>query len=371
MTGQISDSGTRRGGRWLWRVLLTLVVVLALLVGAVWLTTFHPAAVQAEPVSCTQDAPTLQPGQQLRVLSWNVQYMAGKDYVFYYDLLDGSGPDERPSPQAIDATFEAVQRVIAEEDPDLVLLQEVDDGAARTDGEDQLARLLAMPDMDYPCSASAFYWQAAWVPHPRILGSVGMKLSTLSRYRIDSATRHRLPVIPADPLTEQFGLKRAILEVRLPVEGGADLVAYNTHLDAFAQGTDTMQRQVAIAADLLADTTAAGEPWLLAGDLNLLPPGRQYEDLDDTRRAYYLPESELGVLTDAYPVVPSLEEANGPDRTDWFTHLPNNPAVDRPDRTIDYVFHSPLLTLGEHRVRQDDTWTISDHLPVLADLTLP
>jgi endonuclease/exonuclease/phosphatase family metal-dependent hydrolase len=26
-------------------------------------------------------------------MNWNVQYMAGKNYVFFYDRLDGSGPD--------------------------------------------------------------------------------------------------------------------------------------------------------------------------------------------------------------------------------------------------------------------------------------
>lgn len=342
-----------------------------LLAATVWLTTFHPAPIEDEVVDCPDDAPTLQPGQSVSVLSWNVQYMAGKDYVFFYDLLDGSGPDERPSAEAITQTFDEVARVITEESPDVILLQEVDDGAARTDGEDQLARLLELLPGDYACSASALYWQAAWVPHPRILGSVGMKLSTITRYRIDEATRYALPVIPADPLTEQFGLKRAILDVRMPVEGGEDLVTFNTHFDAFAQGTDTMQRQVAIARDLLDQTTAAGNPWLFGGDLNLLPPGGQYDALGPPQQAYYEPDSELAVLTDAYPVVPSVEEANGPDAEEWFTHLPNDPAVSAPDRTIDFVFLSPLLGLGDHEVRGDDTLDISDHLPVILDVNLP
>ena len=267
--------------------------------------------------------------------------------------------------------MEEVARVIEDVSPDVILLQEVDDGAARTDGEDQLALLLDMLPGDYACHASAFYWKAAWVPHPRILGAVGMKLSTVSRYQITSAIRHRLPVIPADPVTEQFGLKRAILETTMPVEGADDFVALNTHFDAFAQGTDTMQRQVAQAADLLADLTSTGRPWVFGGDLNLLPPGPQYDDLGDVQRAYYLPDSELAVLTDVYPVVPSLEEAGGPDRADFYTHFPNGGGVEGPDRTIDYVFVSPLLELGAHSVRSADTLDISDHLPVLAEVTLP
>lgn len=358
--------------RWIRRILIGIVLLVVVLAAAVRLTTFHPPEVAAQEVTCPDDAPQLEPGQDVTVLNWNVQYMAGTDYVFWYDLLDESGPDERPSPEAISATFEEVARVIADEDPDVIVLQEVDDGASRTDGEDQLARLLGTLDDDYACHASAFYWKAAFVPHPRIMGSVGMKLSTISRYAIDEATRHQLAMMPNDLLTRQFDIRRAILETRLPVAGGGQLAVLNTHLDAFAQGSDTMQRQVAETKALLEELTTTGTPWVIGGDFNLLPPGRQYDDLGPAQQAYYEPDSELAVLTDAYDSVPSLDEANGDDREAWFTHAPNDPAVEGTDRTIDFLFHGPDLQLGDHEVRgDDDTVPISDHLPVVATYGLP
>jgi endonuclease/exonuclease/phosphatase family metal-dependent hydrolase len=357
--------------KWVRRILIGLVGVVVVLAAAVWLTTFHPRAVRAEAVTCPATTPVLQPGQSLEVMSWNVQYMAAKGYVFWYDLFDESGPDERPSPASITAAFDEVARVIADESPDVILLQEVDDGAARTDGEDQLERLLGLLGDDYACSASAFYWKALFVPHPRIMGSAGMKLSTISRYRIDEATRHQLPIMPSDPLTQQFNFRRAILEVRLPVEGSTDLVVLNTHLDAFAQGTDTMQQQVALTKGLIDDLGTAGNPWVLGGDFNLLPPGPQFENLPIDQRVYYESDSELAVLTDTYPSVPSLEEANGTDASTWFTHYPNDPAVAGPDRTIDLLFFEPGLELGDHFVRSSDTLAISDHLPVVATFALP
>jgi endonuclease/exonuclease/phosphatase family metal-dependent hydrolase len=356
--------------KWVGRILIGLLTVVVILVAAVWLTTFHPRSVRAEAVDCPGDTPILQPGQSLEVMSWNVQYMAGKGYVFWYDLFDESGPDERPSPGAITATFEEVARVISDEAPDVILLQEVDDGASRTDREDQLERLLGLLPDDYACSASALYWKALFVPHPRIMGSAGMKLSTISRYRINEATRRQLPIMPSDPLTKQFNFRRAILEVHLPVDGGADLVALNTHLDAFAQGTDTMQQQVALTKGRLDDLTAAGNPWVFGGDFNLLPPGPQYESLPPDQRVYYGPESELGVLTDAYPSVPSLDEANSATGL-WFTYYSNDPAVPGPDRTIDFVFFNPALELADHYVRGADTQAISDHLPVVANFIVP
>lgn len=357
--------------RWARRILAAVVVLVVVLAAAIRLTTFHPPEVTGEEVACAPGAPLLEPGQPVKVLNWNIQYLAGKDYVFWYDLLDGSGPDTRPSPAAIDATLAEVTRVVADEQPDVVLLQEVDDGAARTDGEDQLALLQEALEEPFACHASTFYWQAAFVPHPRILGSVGMKLSTLSRHRIDDATRHQLAQVPSDPLTRQFDIRRAILETHLPIDGGDDLVVLNTHLDAFAQGTDTMQQQVAETRQLLDGFTTAGLPWILGGDFNLLPPGGQYELLDPAQQAYYAPETELTVLTDAYSSVPSVEEANGPDAEEWFTHSPNDPAIDGPDRTIDFLLHSPHLRLGDHAVRHEGTLEISDHLPVIATYELP
>ncbi len=348
-----------------------LIALLSLLSAAVWLTTFHPPARQAEPVECATDAPILSAGQRLTVMTWNVQYMAGKDYVFWYDVIDGSGPDERPSPQAITRTFGEVTRVIRDEQPDLIFLQEVDEGAKHTDGEDQLARLLALLPDEHACHTSAFYWKAAFVPHPRIMGSVGMKLSTLSRYRIDAATRHQLPLMPTDPFTRQFNFRRAVLEARLPVTDGSQLVALNTHLDAFAWGDDTLERQVARVNELLRDLTNAGVEWVLGGDFNLLPPGAQYERLPESQRAYYKPETELEILYENYQAVPSLADLAGPGAADWFTHFPNDPAVSGPALTLDYLFLSDGIAVAASRVRREDALHISDHLPVVAEISLP
>lgn len=346
------------------------VGLILLLVALVWATTFHPARVQAAPVTCPPQTPLLRPGHRLKILTYNVQYMAGKGYVFFYDVLDGSGPDERPSAQSIGQTLAAVAEVIRDEDPDLVLLQEVDEGAKRTDYEDQAARLLALLGSRYPCHTSAFYWKAAFVPHPRIRGAVGMKLVTLSKYRITTATRHQLALTPADPVTRQFNLKRAILEARLPMANGQEFVALNTHLEAFAQGSDTMEKQVAETQALVQRLTDEGYPWVIGGDFNLLPPGA-YDRLSDDQKRYYKPETELARLYDHFQAVPSLADVEGENYQQWYTHFPNNPAVTAPNKTIDYFFLSPHIEVLTSTVRQHDTLSISDHLPVVVEVAVP
>lgn len=350
--------------------LFAALLLLGALCALVYALTWRPAPREDAPLACTAQAPLLQPGQALKVMTWNVQYLAGKRYVFWYDLPRSDGPDERPSSEDLATTLDEVARVLRAEQPDIVLLQELHDGASASDHQDQLALLQEKLGDLYPCTSQAFYWKSAFVPHPRILGSVGMKLGTLSRFQISQAERLQLPVIPADPLSSQFQLKRALLVSRLPVRGGGELVAINTHFDAFAQDDDTMQRQVAMTDKLLRDLQAGEAPWVLGGDLNLLPPG-QFQHLPESQRNWYAADSELRDLATRYPMIPSLQQASGGEQAAWYTHFPNDPAASGPDRTLDYLFYSPKLTPLASSVRQHDTLDISDHLPVIGRFFLP
>ncbi len=351
-------------------LILSLLLIAATAAFGTWLLTWHPAPLV--PVAIRgEKAPLLPRDRPLKIMSWNVQYMAGKNYVFFYDLLDGSGPDKRPSTEDIALTLRQVAARITRENPDIVLLQEVDVGAARTDHMDQRAALLELLGPAYASSTSAYYWKAVFVPHPQIMGSVGMKLVVLSKYRIAGALRHALPLMPGGWAVQQFNIKRAILEVTLPfADGRGSLTVLNTHLDAFAQGTDTMERQVAYLRALLDARTTAGEPWILAGDFNLLMPGTSYGRLPPKQRAYFKPVSELKVLTERYRSFPSVEQADGPEHQSFYTHFPNDPSVKAPDRTIDFIFYSPDLALRDGRVDRS-ALAESDHLPLSATFTPP
>lgn len=353
-------------------ILVTSGIFLVLFWSWVWLSTYHPADVQSQTVVCSEDTPLLKQGQKLKVLNWNVQYMAGKNYVFFYDLPDNSGPDERPSSEDIEKTLKEVARIIRDENPDIILLQEVNVGAKRTDYKDQLAELLLLlPEESASCYTSAFYWKASFVPHPCIMGSVGMKLVVLSKYRISEATRHQLALLPEDPLTRQFKFKRAVLEVRMPVEGAKDFVLLNTHLSAWAKGTGVLEKQVAQVNTILEKLTQEKHSWIIGGDFNLLPPGKAYSLLKDNKKEEFNKETEIKPLYEKYKVVPSLKEVNGPDYQKWFTFFPNDPSIEEPDLTADYIFMSDDLQLGKHYVRQHDTLEISDHLPLIAEIELP
>jgi len=347
------------------------IILLVVLFILLWTTTYHPEDLQDEQVIYSKDAPLIKPGQMLKVLSWNVQYMAGKNYVFWYDLHNRSGPDERPSSEDIADTSREVARIIEDEDPDIILLQEVDDAAKRSHYGDQLKQLLTLLPSAYCCHASTFYWKASFVPHPRIMGAVGMKLSTLSKYRISAARRHQLAPLPNDPVTRQFHLKRAILETRLTQTDGKQLAVLNTHLESFGQGTGVTQCQVDNILSLLTELTRKGLSWIIGGDFNLLPSETGYHRLMDSEKKSYHSKTEIAAIYQLYKGIPSLEDVDGPEYKKWFTHFSNKPSITDPDRTIDYIFISNNIQLGRHYVRQKDTLKISDHFPIIAEIQIP
>lgn len=350
--------------KWILRIVFSFLGLSTLFLMWVYAVTFHPDAVMPIAVQCSADAQDYQ-GQPLKIMTYNIQYLAGKGYVFYYDLPGNTGPDERPSPQSIQATLQGISTLIREQNPDVLLIQEFHDGAKATDYQNQLQLLQdALGDMAYACSAAAFYWKADFVPHPRIFGSVGMKLGTLSRYRLSSAARYQLPLIPADPITQAFNLKRAVLVTELAGTPAVSLL--NTHLDAFAQGSDTMQRQVAQLMALLAQKDQQGHLWLLGGDFNLLAPSI-YPNLPASQQYLYNPHTELSPLLEKYPSVPSQQDMAA-DPTAWFTHFPNDTDVSAPDRTIDYVFLSKQWQIKHAQVIRGSSLSLSDHLPLLLEV---
>ena len=354
--------------RLLRNTLLTLLLTIALLWTLASHLSWQPAPREDLPVSCTASSTPLVPGQALKVMTWNVQYLAGKRYVFWNDLAQGN--DEAPTLEDMAFSLDEVARVIRDEQPDVVLLQELDNGAKASDYQHQLNLLQERVADLYPCSVSAFDWKADFVPEPHIFGSVGRQLATLSRYRIEHAERLQLPVASSNFISRQYQPKNALLATRLPLSDGGQLTVFNTHLEPASQPNDTLQAQVTAVAKVLDKYESQGLPWLIGGDFNLLPLG-QYRRLPAEQRVPYAADSELHLLWDKYPMIPNNNEASGINRAQWLTHYPNDPGLNGPDRTVDYLFYSPKIKRVEAMVRQDDTLRISDHLPVIARFLLP
>ncbi|MBN2433713.1 MAG: endonuclease/exonuclease/phosphatase family protein [Spirochaetes bacterium] len=349
-------------------ILFTLPLFIFILFAAIKLSTYQPKDIEPAPINNRNHAPLLPDNSRIKILSWNLQYMAGKKYLFFYDEWDGSGPDKRPSPEEIQKTFKRVVQIINDEDPDILLLQEIDVDSKKTDYDDQLAILLSMISPEYKSYSSCWYWRASFVPHPKIMGKVGLKLAVISKYKIISSERHQLPVMPGNFIIRNLNFKRAVLKTEIGLKSGQTLTVMSTHLDAFAQGSDTMQKQVQAVSDLLNNLNNNSKNWLIAGDFNLIPPGQSYSLLPEDEKQYFQKETEMELLYNQFHVYPSLNDIQGENIYNWFTHFPNRQKA--PDRIIDYIITSENIIPEDYFVRSNDTLDISDHLPLVMEFTI-
>lgn len=349
-----------------------------------------PAPLERVAVRCDGPGPrsTLRPGERVRLLSWNLQYGASRRYHFFYD----GGRDVYADWHVVQETLDAMARVLREARPDLLLLQEVDRDAARTARIDELTRLrqgiaaptlpsgapprssgASAPPLRIPCWASTRYHRSRYVPVPlhRPLGRVNMHLATGSRFRASWGLRRALPLLREPAWRRAFNLKRAILEVALPVQGRATpLLLLNTHLSAFSQGDGTLDRQIHVILARLRELDARSIPWILAGDFNLLPPGDRPDRLQRDAGLYEgtSTHNPLAPLYRRYRNGVTPETAPRDPRA-TFTYQPFG--APKPDRRIDYVFVSDAIRIHAFRVlRTPATRPLSDHLPLLMEWSL-
>jgi endonuclease/exonuclease/phosphatase family metal-dependent hydrolase len=327
---------------------------------------YHPRPIETMEAHNVGPAPCLLPGQRIRVVTFNVQFLAGTGYHFFYD----GGPDTLVTRSDIESTAAKVGAFIANSNSDLVLLQEVDCGARRTCYLDELSLLRTALPSEMQNHVSTYYWRSKFVPHPQILGPAGTKLVVFSRYYLGKARRYRLPSTPGNPIERDFNLKRAILEVELPFTNGKSLTILNTHLEAFPKGTDIMERQVQKILERLNSLSRHSQPWILGGDFNLLPPG-QSARLNPEIRGIHGEPSELGAVYERYQGVPAIAEATGSLMDRFFTFSRRSSGQRIPAKTLDYFFVNPTVTVEGYSVQQEGMTDVSDHLPLIAEFTLP
>lgn len=349
---------------------LVFLCVLVILYGLSYVLTFHPVLEQEEDIICAKDLPVLQAGQRVKILCWNIQYLAGKNYVFWYDAPDGKNSSVKE--EDVLKTFDQVINVIQKEKPDIILFQEIHQNAKRTSYIDQEKMLAEKLDDLYGCRSSSYYLKNVFIPHPKIMGSESIKLLTFSKFKMTKAVRHRLPLIKKPWPVSAFNFKRALFEVRLPVKNSGNFAVINTHLDAFAQGSTTMEEQVKRTDELLSQLTNEKLYWLIGGDFNLLAADGLRNNLSEHYKANYNSKTELSLLTQKYNMLPSLEDVTGNEKEKWFTHAPNSytggsQPLGMPDRTIDYIFYSNNIKLLKKKILHEGVLKISDHTPVVAE----
>lgn len=260
-------------------------------------TTTPPPQTTTVLTPTTSVTPTTVAPTRLRVLSYNIHHGAG---------VDG------------EIDLDRIAAVIASVEPDIVGLQEVEQGTERTDGVDQPAVLGALTGMDHAFGRNLDFRGG------------GFGNAILSRLPINSSGNVLLTAFDDG---EQRGVLTA--EVTLPGEAGPVrvLVTHLDHRDDPAERINSAQEINQLMANL------GGVPAVLLGDLN------------DVRGS-----APLRRLAATWAVVGDVE-------------LPTFP-VEQPDKQIDFVLYSPPARWAVVEVRVLDEAVASDHRAIFAVLEL-
>jgi endonuclease/exonuclease/phosphatase family metal-dependent hydrolase len=214
--------------------------------------------------------------------------------------------------------LEAIARVIATENPDIVFLQEVDKNTGRNGyTKDQSAELGALTKMNVAFFSAINYMK----------GFYGVAI--LSKYPMSQIKKQLLP--KGDAAEEQRVMGWA--QVDLP--GKDSILAMVTHLQHNSDATRELQ-----ARELVHVTASLNLPLVMGGDLNAQPAATAFFSIFD----------------------------GGFTRT--CTSCPNTYPAGNATSVIDHLAYKPAsrFTVTGHRTIMETT--ASDHLPVVSELKI-
>ena len=163
-------------------ILLIVVVVAAVgLLGFLTVTEYRPKDTEPIEVRMLGD-PDILPPAELTVMSWNIGYAGlGREEDFF---MDGGSTAKPKNSDVVNGYLAGIRETLAAQEPDLVLLQEVDSNSSRTYGIDETTALQEW------CSAYAMNYSCPFVPVPfPPMGKVHSGLLTTSDYMISNAAR--------------------------------------------------------------------------------------------------------------------------------------------------------------------------------------
>lgn len=353
------------------KILIGIGIMLGVLVLAAvglvgWLTfrDYRPAAVEnIEVVNQGVQAVPLAPGGSLTVLLQNTGYAGlGKDSDFFMD----GGRDVAPTREQQEDNLAGLSELLAGEDADVYLLQEVDVNSGRTQSVDQSAIYRsALNSAGAYSSSHALNHSCDFVPYPwPPIGKVHAGVQTLSRFWVDKAERIALPSPFSWPVSTA-NLKRCLLVSYVPLEGtDKELVLVNLHLEAYDDG-EGKAAQTKMLMDFLTAEYEKGNYVIAGGDFNQTFPGAldKYPIQDPT---LWTPSVlEESILPEGWQFACDLSVPS--------CRLLNHPYDPNPDGNQFYVIDGFILSpnVGLDSVETlDCQFQYADHNPVSLRATL-
>lgn len=307
-------------------------------------------------------AESIKRGDSLTVLSWNIGYGALGDNADFF--MDGGRGVLTADEERLKSNLSGVIEEIAGHNPDIFLLQEIDESAKRSHYVDE-TDMFRRRFRDYS-SSFAYNYKVNYVPYPLpTLGKVYSGIMTFSAFPFSDCRRLQLPLSFSWPV-RTANLKRSLLVSRIPVSGsGNELVLINLHLEAYDSGEGKIA-QTKMLAEILNEEYKKGNYVIAGGDFN------QIFSSED-KNAYPLMDGTW------HPGVIDITGITGTWSFLMDETVPSCRSLDRPYEGADHAGFQYYLIDGfivsgniktEEFSNQDLDFEFSDHNPVLLKAVL-
>ncbi len=268
---------SKKTGKTVWIAICGVVGAILLLAGAylLYVVCSYYRVTDNLPLTVSGQATEAVPvGEELKLVTHNIGFGAySADYSFF---MDGGKNARAFSKEAVLSNTDGALRTLKAEDPDFVLLQEVDVDGTRSYHVDQ-TQLVSQAFPGFDCVFGQNYDSPYFIyPFHEPIGANRSGLMNLSAFDITGAVRKSLPI--EESLYKYLDLDRAYTVSTVPTANGKTLVLYNVHLSAYtSDGTIADEQMKLLAADMAAEYQK-GNYVLAAGDFNkdLLRDSSQY-----------------------------------------------------------------------------------------------
>ena len=167
---------------------------------------------------------------------------------------------------------------IAEYNPDIVLVQEVDTKATRSWNVNQYELLQnTFSDCNSSFAQNAHFGYLLY-PFNEPMGAVESGIATFSKISMPASTRISVPV--SDGYKQFMDLDRCFTKSRIVVENGTDLVVYNVHFSAYGAEASVRSNQFSKLINDMTKEMEDGNFCIAGGDFNADFTGTSATDLN-------------------------------------------------------------------------------------------
>lgn len=246
-------------------VIGAIVAVVGLYVGYVLISYDRiPDYQLLAPRNTQENDPAVRMGEEYTVVTMNIGFGAYTDDFTFF--MDGGKHSWAKSPMSVIECVNKSAELMAQQEPDFILVQEVDTDSTRSYYINEQLQLRekfsAMAEVDAVNYHSAFLMYPFSQPH----GSSNSSMVTFSNVAISEAVRRSLPI--ATDILKLLDLDRCYSVSRMPTENGRELVLYNVHLSAYGSDETVRTAQMdMLFADMLAEYQK-GNYVVCGGDFN-------------------------------------------------------------------------------------------------------